>query len=273
MRIGLIGCGRVGVTLFCLLKKNNTIVGVHDRNRQRERSAARLLKIESNPPYHGLIDRCEAIFLATPDDEILKAYARMRKYTKGTKYVFHFSGILAADIIPRTHNAYRASVHPFATFPRIAVPAGNAHYHLSIEGDAQALRACRKIFSKKNFTLKRIRKKDKTLYHLVGVFSSNLLVALVSSAGRIAGRIGWKREEIRQMMIPIIEQTIRNIERYGIEGALSGPLQRGDTGVVKKHLAALRYDKDLIDVYRSLSRAMLDRRSVRSKPALKSLLR
>ena len=109
MRIGLIGCGRVGVTLFCLLKKNNTIVGVHDRNKQRERSAARLLKIERNPPYHELIDRCEAIFLATPDDEILKAYARVRKYTKGTKHVFHFSGILTADIIPRTDNVLAGS--------------------------------------------------------------------------------------------------------------------------------------------------------------------
>ncbi len=273
MRIGLIGCGRVGVTLFCLLKKDNTIVGVHDRDKRRERSAARLLKIEHNPPYHELIDRCQAIFLATPDDEILKAYTKMREYVTGTKYIFHFSGILAADIIPRTRNAYRASVHPFATFPRIAVPAGNACYHFSIEGDERALRACHAIFSRRNFTLKKIRKQDKTLYHLAGVFSSNLLVALVSSAARIAGRIGWKRKEIRKMMIPIIEQTIRNIEKHGIDGALSGPLQRGDSGVIKKHLAALRYDKDLLDIYRSLSRALLGRKSVRGDRALKKLLR
>lgn len=273
MRIGLIGCGRVGVTLFRLLKKNNTIVGVHDIRKQRERSAATLLRMRHNPSYHELVKQSEAVFLATPDDEILRAYAKMREHVSGPKCIFHFSGILPADIIPATPKVYRASVHPFATFPEIAARAGNRHYHISLEGDPPAIKAARAIFGARYFTLKRIRRQDKILYHLTGVFSSNLLVALIAAACHLAGKIGWTEKEIRRLIFPIIEQTIGNVKRDGIEKALSGPLARGDVLTIEKHLRALRKDKTLFNVYKDLSFLLVKYARGANKRTLKNLLR
>jgi predicted short-subunit dehydrogenase-like oxidoreductase (DUF2520 family) len=253
MRIGLIGCGRVGVTIFHILKKRHKVIGVYDTNKKSEQTAIRLLGIHENPPYRELIEQCEVIFLATPDDSLAKAYNKMYNQLSGTKYVFHFSGILPADILLPKKNVHRASVHPFATFPEITVRARSRPFVLSIEGDRAAVSKARNIFSPKYFTLKHLRKQDKTLYHLIGVFSSNLLVGLLAAIYELAQKLKWKEDEIHQLVYPIIEETLGNIKKHGIRSSLSGPLSRGDIETVQTHLKALKKDKRLLKIYKEVS--------------------
>lgn len=253
MRIGLIGCGRVGVTIFYLLRRHNTIVGVYDTDRQKERKAVKMLGIRNNPDYREMISQCDALFIATPDDSILKAYKSMSGYLKETKLVFHFSGILSAKILPKKRNVFRASIHPFATFPKIVIPPTRKHLFISVEGDRQAVKGAHDIFHPKYFTLKRLKKEDKVLYHLIGVFSSNLLLGLIASIHDIAERIDWKEKDIHQLVYPIIEETLHNIKKHGLDESLSGPLQRCDVETVKKHLKTLKQHKQLLRIYKELS--------------------
>jgi predicted short-subunit dehydrogenase-like oxidoreductase (DUF2520 family) len=252
MQIGLIGCGRVGVTLFYLLKRNNRVIGVYDINRRNQNKAAQLLGIKNNPRYNDIINRCQALFLATPDDTICLAYERASKHIRGRKFVYHFSGLLPSDIIPKTKNVSRASVHPFATFPRIVIPP-RRKYLISIEGDGSAVKAASDIFRPKYFTLRQIKKEQKIIYHLAGVFSSNLLVGLISSTYELARKLNWQEADIHQLIFPIIDETLINIKKHGLESALSGPLQRGDVDTIKKHLKALKKNKRLSNIYRDLS--------------------
>ncbi len=258
MRIGLIGCGRVGIAVVRLLQRDNKIAGVYDKYKKNERRATRTLHIMHNPPYKELISQSDVLLIATPDDVILDAFGKMRKYIKGRKYIFHFSGILPAEIFPKEINIHCASVHPFTTFPEIQVSSRRRHFYLSIEGNPQAVRIAGKIFNKRNFTLRRITKKEKTLYHLTGVFSSNLLVGLIAAINELASKIDWHQEESRELIFPIIYETLNNIKKFGIRRALSGPLRRGDVEVVKKHLNALKRDKNLYDIYKALSQALVE---------------
>jgi predicted short-subunit dehydrogenase-like oxidoreductase (DUF2520 family) len=257
MRIGLIGCGRVGVTMFYLLKQNNRIVGVYDINRRRQRKAAQVLGAKSNPRLDLLVDRSQALFLATPDDAIRTAYEHVRKHIRSLKFIYHFSGSLPSTVIPKTQNISRASVHPFATFPRIVIPP-RRKYLVSIEGDRSALKAAKVIFKTQHFTFRRITRQQKITYHLAGVFSSNLLVGLVASIYKLGRKINLSENEIHQLVFPIIDETLSNIKRHGLQNALSGPLQRGDTETIKKHLKALNKDKNLLNMYKALSRSLLD---------------
>ena len=253
MQIGLIGCGRVGVSIFQLLKKHHKVIGVYDINKKHERTAIRLLGVIRNPPYRELIERCEVIFLATPDDALVNAYKKMNSFLSGTKYVLHFSGILPADSLPKKKNVHRASAHPFATFPEITIRPRRQRLVLSIEGDRAAVNKARRIFSPKYFTLKRLRKQDKAIYHLVGVFSSNLLIGLLAAVHETAQKINWKEDEIRQLVYPIIEETLGNIRNHGLGNSLSGPLSRGDLETVGAHLKALKKDKRLLGIYKEIS--------------------
>jgi predicted short-subunit dehydrogenase-like oxidoreductase (DUF2520 family) len=257
MRIGLIGCGRVGVTLFYYLKRQNEIIGVYDTSRRNEGRARKILGIKENPNYTNLVQQSEALFLATPDDVIRTAYRRMRIHLHGPKYVYHFSGVLPAGIIPRRKNVYRASIHPFATFPTIVIPPKTKRYHLSIEGDEQAIKAARSIFSSRYFTLRKIDRTEKALYHLIGVFSSNLLIGLLASIYDMAGKLRWTEKDIRQLVYPIIEETFRNVKDTGLLESLTGPLQRGDVATIERHVKVLQHDRKLLKIYKSLSMYIL----------------
>lgn len=253
MRIGLVGCGRAGVTILYMLRTHNKLVGVYDSNLRKQKNAIQSLRIMHNPNYAELISQSEAIFIATPDDVIVRAYKKMQSYLNGRKYVFHFSGILPADVLPKKRNVFRASIHPFATFPRIAIPPSRKHLFLSIEGDPQAVERARAIFNSGIFKLRSIRKKDKPLYHLVGVFSSNLLVGFVAAIYESANLIGWREEDLKRLVIPMVAETLNNIKKYGVKDSLSGPLRRGDVKTIEKHLRVLKKNKRLMRIYKDLS--------------------
>lgn len=267
MRIALIGCGRVGVTIFYLLSKNknNTIIGVYDIDKKQEKSAIRMLRMERNPRYREMIEKSEALFIATPDDAILKAYRKMRKHLQGNKSIFHFSGILPAHILPAAKGIYRASVHPFAAFPRIIIPPKRKRFYMSLEGDPIAMTNARAIFHSKYFVIRKIKKETKILYHLIGVFSSNLLVGLIASINDMSTKLGWKSKEIRQLIYPILEETLHNIKEYGVRESLSGPIQRGDAEVIKQHIKALKNHKRLMSIYNALSLYILQELRPRNK--------
>ncbi len=257
MNIGLLGCGKVGTTIFYLLKKNNRITGVYDINKKNEKRAVKLLRIKRNLTLDELCIKSQALFFATPDDQILAAYKKAKPFIKGKKYIFHFSGLLPAGIFPKSKNTYRASVHPFATFPKISIPATRKKYILFIEGDTRAINIAKRIFAKKYFIINRIRKEQKIYHHLIGVFSSNLMVGLISASYEMAKSTHWNNKEINDVIMPIIKETLNNIEINGIKSALSGPLERGDIKIIKKHLNTLKKHKNLLDIYKTLSLIIL----------------
>jgi predicted short-subunit dehydrogenase-like oxidoreductase (DUF2520 family) len=115
------------------------------------------------------------------------------------------------------------------------------------------MRTAAVLFRGSRFSIVRIMRNRKTLYHLIGVFSSNFLVGLLYAV-RILGRKLKGNEEILDgAVVSIMRETLENVNRYGLENSLSGPLQRGDTGTVKKHLHTLKYDPTLLAMYRILS--------------------
>jgi predicted short-subunit dehydrogenase-like oxidoreductase (DUF2520 family) len=257
VNIGLIGCGKVGTTIFYLLKKHNHITGVYDINKKHEKQALKLLHIKKNLSLKELCAKSQALFFATSDDQILRAYKTAKPFIKGKKYIFHFSGLLSSTVFPKSKNIYRGSIHPFATFPDIVLPPTRNKYYLFVEGNEHALRAIKRIFAKRYFSIKRLKDFQKTKYHLLGVFSSNLLVGLVWAICGLAKDIGWSKKEINEVIMPIIEETLHNIRGKGLNNALSGPLERGDIEVIKKHLSTLKKNKELSNIYKTLSLALL----------------
>ena len=274
MKLGLIGCGKVGTTIFYLLKNHHKIVGVYDIKKEDENRARRALGLRSNIPYRDLVAQSEVLFLATPDDKIMAAYRRAKPLIEGEKFIFHFSGLLPARIFPKSKNIHRGSIHPFATFPRLVIPPPRKRYFLFVEGDKRARVIAGQIFKRRYFILTKLNERYKKDYHLIGVLSSNLIVGLISAARKLARKIAWKDEDFYKIVIPIIDETLKNIKRYKLDNALSGPLVRGDIGVIKKHLQALKSDKTLLNIYKAISLNILkDTPKGKSKKALEKMLK
>ena len=79
---------------------------------------------------------------------------------------------------------------------------------------------------------------------------------MVATAHRLLERAGVSSEAASAALAPIIRGTVENIVRTGAADALTGPLVRGDSATVRKHLDALPTDEAAL--YRALGRAALN---------------
>ena len=89
---------------------------------------------------------------------------------------------------------------------------------------------------------------------MAGVFASNYFVTLLSVVEKLAADSGISRRLIWKIYQPIIGQTLRNVVGSSPASALTGPIARGDTETVIRHLRALSTKKlaHLTALYSSL---------------------
>lgn len=272
MKIGLIGCGRLGLTIGYFLKKSGNLYGLYDIDKKALTYAVKILKLKNNPDYKELIKNCDILLFATPDDRILNAFNQAKKFITDKKFLFHFSGLLSAEIFPANKNIHRAALHPFATFPRISIPPSRRRYTLFFQGDKQSYHIARKIFSSENFQIRLLKREQKPVYHLAGVFSSNLIVTLTEAILHLTRRLKWRKADFDALVFPMMIETITNVKKYGIKNGLSGPIVRGDIASIKKHLKILKKTPELYRVYRDLSRIIIKYAPSKKQKQLKRIL-
>ena len=68
----------------------------------------------------------------------------------------------------------------------------------------------------------------------------------------------YPKDKARKMLIPLFLNTTQNICATGTEEALTGPVSRGDTEILKKHITALEnLDDNYKTLYRNLAHTAL----------------
>jgi predicted short-subunit dehydrogenase-like oxidoreductase (DUF2520 family) len=201
----------------------------------------------------------DLIWICVPDSEIAQVTAKFADSTRPGRIAFHSSGALTSDVLAplRRKGAYLASVHPLMTFVRSSVP-DLAGVSFAIEGDRTAVRVARSIVHDLGATPARVRKRDKVAYHAFATMICPLLVSLLVSSEKAAGKAGISIREARRRMMPIIRQTLANYEKLGPAGAFSGPIVRGDSETIRKHLAAMQGLQTVKCVYAALAQAALE---------------
>ena len=101
----------------------------------------------------------------------------------------------------------------------------------------------------------KLRASDKVAYHAAAVFACNYLVTLVKMSTDLWQTFSVPTDQATLALLPLIRGTLHNIETIGIPNCLTGPIARGDTGTVNKHLKALREKAPaLLSTYRELGR-------------------
>jgi predicted short-subunit dehydrogenase-like oxidoreductase (DUF2520 family) len=64
---------------------------------------------------------------------------------------------------------------------------------------------------------------------------------------------GIPRQEAVKALMPLLNGTLNNIANIGIPQCLTGPIARGDTGTINKHLDALeKVAPKIVATYREL---------------------
>jgi predicted short-subunit dehydrogenase-like oxidoreductase (DUF2520 family) len=155
----------------------------------------------------------------------------------------------------RKRGWHTGSIHPLLSVSNAGDPIEGAFW--SVEGDKSAMRLGKAIVrdhAGKSFF---IRSEDKPLYHAAAVMVSGNVTALFDVALGMLSDCGIKRATARQILLPLIASTVRNLETKDPAQALTGTFSRGDLETVKRHLAALKRNGDALELYRLLGKRSL----------------
>ncbi|MCR4435530.1 MAG: DUF2520 domain-containing protein [Clostridiales bacterium] len=250
MKIGFIGAGKVGTAFGRYLKENRVeVLGYFSRSASSAKKAA-LFTDTLCLSLGELVAGCEYIFITTPDDAIASVWNQIKDFNIEDKKIFHMSGSLSSHIFCGIEDcrAYGYSLHPLFPFshPEVFKELQNAFF--TIEG--RNLNLIQDFLDAAKIKHFPIQGENKAKYHAAAVFASNYIVCLAEISKEILIQCGMPRE-LEKSIYPLLAGAVNNIANYGIDRALTGPIVRGDTGTVKKHLEALT---DYQDLYRSLGK-------------------
>jgi predicted short-subunit dehydrogenase-like oxidoreductase (DUF2520 family) len=254
IKLGFIGTGTIATTLaVALSRKDYPVIAVSSHNWQSADKLAYF--IEGCQPCKSnqeVADRAELIFITTPDDVIATVVDEV-KWRPGQSVV-HCSGADSADILAPAREAGAAvgAFHPLQTF------AGLGHENLlgityALEAEEPLLVILKEMASTLGGKWIELKAEDKILYHTAAVFACNYLVTLVKIATDLWQRFDITPQQATQALLPLLRGTINNIDATGIPWCLTGPIARGDTGTIKKHMKTLqKLAPEFIDTYREL---------------------
>ncbi len=261
--ISLIGAGRVGATLaLAAHRAGYPLQAIFTRTPSRAASLADRTGASIVATLGDAIDLGEWVFVAVPDDAIAEIDAAGAGHWRPGMAVIHFSGAHPADILAhaRDRGAYVAAFHPLQSISDLESGLRNLPgTTFGISGDAilkpQLIQLARDL---QGYALS-IPDDAKVLYHAAAVFVSNFPVILYAQGVRILNQLGIPAKDAERALLPLIQGAVANLAEPGLPQALTGPLSRGDAGIIASHREHLQTTfPDLDDLYRLISQAGLD---------------
>ncbi|MGH7606910.1 MAG: Rossmann-like and DUF2520 domain-containing protein, partial [Gemmatimonadales bacterium] len=200
------------------------------------------------------------VILAVRDDAIrpLATTLAQAGAISASHVVLHLSGSQGQEALGPlvSTRAALGSLHPLQTIvePERA-PARLRGAYAAVEGMPRAVETGERLARDLGMRPFRIATKAKPIYHAGAVFASNYLVVVEAVAQRLLRHAGLADAEAWAALRPLVDGTLANLSRAEPKHALTGPVARGDTATILRHLASLAIDD--ANLYRALGRAAL----------------
>ena len=262
LKIAIIGAGVVGTAIGYLLKQSGyPVVSIASRTLKSARRARAFIG-------HGVAStdlaetarKADVIFITTSDSAIKKTCDKIASENgfRAGSIVFHTCGALPSEVLKsaRKRGAYVASIHPLQSLASVQEAVKNLRgSFFCVEGDEGALNVARGIVKALKGRQIHLRVDKKPLYHAGASVASNFLVATVGFGLELFESAGIDKQDSLKALMPLIKGTVNNIERIGIPSALTGPVSRGDKGVVEGHLESISKERPgMVNLYTELGR-------------------
>ena len=265
-KVGIVGCGRVGTALGILLGRQLRLASkpalasqpghakqqwpaqlrFFDRAPAAAQWAAGLSEAGAAVPTLAELLKDSSLVLVCVPDDIVPAMADELAncgVALDGKLVCHTSGAKSSGEFQalKTDGALIASFHPLQTFPDAQQAAERfAGAYCAIESESEEAAAVLTEFAERlECRPWRLRAENKRLYHAAACLACNYLTALLDASLQVFQAAGMEERQALEALSPLLEATVHNNLEQGPTGSLTGPIARGDSGVVAEHLAAL----------------------------------
>lgn len=261
--VGIVGTGRVGAVLGAALHQaGHHLVAV---SAVSEHSRARAAALLPGIPIKGVeevIAGAELVLLTVPDEVLPSLIAGLSATSswQAGQLVVHTSGRYGTAIFEAAsgHHILGLALHPVMTFTgtsmdllRLVDCSFGITAPVALRAVAEALvleMGAEPVW---------IDELDRPMYHAGLAHGANHLVTLVAQAIQVVSSAGV--QDAQRLIAPLLHAALDNALRLG-DGALTGPVARGDAGTVGAHLAQLsQQTPDIRPTYVALARATAER--------------
>jgi predicted short-subunit dehydrogenase-like oxidoreductase (DUF2520 family) len=240
--LSIVGAGRVGRALGRRLRERGWFIG-------------------AGRPQAGLTVQAltsRVVLLTVPDAAIpavASELARIDDEWRGP-IVLHTSGALDSTVLSplKSCGAAVGSMDPLQSFSGVGTPPLEGRV-FGIEGDEVAVRVASRIARAQEGTPVQVTAQKKALYHAPGAFAAGHLLAMEEAGIQLLINAGIKRAAATKALVSLSRQVLDNYEKLGPHYGWTGPLSRGDYGVVASHQDALQERRsEFLEAYQSVSR-------------------
>ncbi len=260
-RLAFIGAGRLGQVLAqAMAAQGESVVAVCSRNQDAAATLALRIPGCQVMTQEQALQAADLIFLTVSDDAI-EPLARVLPWRSG-QAVVHCSGAteLTALAAAVSRGATVGGFHPLQIFsdPERAAQllAGST---VAIEAEPPLREELLRLAALLGMQPLQLPPGTRAAYHAAASFSASFILSLLDEAVQIWAGVGLPRQQALQALLPLARGTLQAAEKRGLAGALSGPISRGDAGVVAGHLQTLdQLGAEHGAFYRELSRRQLD---------------
>ncbi|GAB3580256.1 DUF2520 domain-containing protein [Amycolatopsis endophytica] len=259
--VGVISAGRVGSVVGAALAcTGHTVVAASGISAASRSRAERMLPgVPLNPPDR-VATAADLVLLAVPDDELaalVRGLAATGSWRPG-QIVIHTSGAHGLDVLAPAAEAgaLPLALHPVMTFTgrsedldRLAACSVGV---TAAADDEMAWSVGEALTVEMGAEPVRVPEAARPLYHAALAHGANHLITLVDDCVDLLRGAGIANAE--RMIGPLLSAALDNALRHG-DRALTGPVARGDTGTLRKHLTVLEATEPaVVPAYVSLAR-------------------
>ncbi len=245
-KIAIIGAGRIAYSLTsALLKEGHIVDAIISKKIKSAKALAEKFGVKKYSDDINLISKSvNVFFLTVPDSEIKKIAVQLSKLKIkfSTAFFIHFSGAEDISVLNplKLKGGKTGSLHLMQTFPsKKIVNIKNVNSAIETNDDSM-YKFLLQLCSDLQLIPFRIDSKDKTYYHLAGVFASNFLAGNLFNAQKLLSLNNIDEQKYFNVLSSTIQSTLQNIKTVGPAKALSGPVDRGDIKTIQKHIYSLK---------------------------------
>lgn len=259
--LSCVGAGLLGKTVCQLLSSQLSVQQIINRSSDSAQQAVDFIGAGRIANWSEL-EAADIWLIATPDNQLEAAARRLSEsgVLRSGDTVFHCSGSLSSEIFDFFRdNIHTASAHPIHSFANPQQSLNTfAGSHCAIEGETQAVALLTTLFTNLGALPFAIESQNKALYHAATVMACNFLVSLLNTSQQLLDYAGV--ESSVNPLESLIRLSLDNYLATGAQASLTGPIARGDSQTVAKHIEAMQAHPESPvwqQVYRALGNAAL----------------
>ena len=255
MNVSFIGSGNLAWHLAAAL--DNTDFPVREVYSQHVRHAAALAERLYQAEVKNSLDFSashSAIFIVAVSDDAIQEVAQEIILPENA-IIAHTSGSQPLSTLAYAATSNIGVLYPLQTFSKSKkIDFKEIPFFVESENPEteKVLLSLAKSISK---TVYKSSSDDRKALHVAAVFASNFTNHMLT----IAKDILEEHDLDLELLKPLIAETINKALAIGPEDAQTGPAKRGDLEILDKHVAFLKHDKGIMEIYRIISQHIVDK--------------